>query len=246
MEVIMKNRGKSIALTLTGMALGAALTGGAVAAGVVAEPTWQPIYVDGQLVRMETYNINGSNYVKLRDIGKEVGFNVFWQDGVQIDSDAPYTGEAPHTTAPPTPSMASDAAGEITGNMAIRQDMIDRINQLRREHGLDTLAVDQSLMDAAQECSGWMKSTHQTRQECETALKHGYPHGFRSNITAFTGAGANGIAERAVTNWINSKGHLEALLNPQSDAIGVGVASNGMATFCYAFIGNSHAHNPYA
>ena len=44
---------------LTGMALGAVLTGGAVAAGVTAEPAWFPIYVDGQQVRMTAYNIAG-------------------------------------------------------------------------------------------------------------------------------------------------------------------------------------------
>lgn len=27
---------------------------------------------------MEAYTINGNNYVKLRDIGEKVGFNVYW------------------------------------------------------------------------------------------------------------------------------------------------------------------------
>ena len=63
-------------LLLTGMALGATFCGGAAAAGIVAVPTRQPIYVDGQQVKMEAYNINGSNYVKLRDAGRQVGFNV--------------------------------------------------------------------------------------------------------------------------------------------------------------------------
>lgn len=49
--------------------------------------------------RAEATGIEGeniSNYVKLRDIGEAVGFNVYW-DGrsVQIDSDAPYTGTGP-------------------------------------------------------------------------------------------------------------------------------------------------------
>ena len=64
-------------LLLTGMALGATFCGGAAAAGIVAVPTRQPIYVDGQQVKMEAYNINGSNYVKLRDAGRQVGFNVY-------------------------------------------------------------------------------------------------------------------------------------------------------------------------
>ena len=44
-------------LLLTGMALGATFCGGAAAAGIVAVPTRQPIYVDGQQVKMEAYNI---------------------------------------------------------------------------------------------------------------------------------------------------------------------------------------------
>lgn len=86
---------RDMSMMLTGLALGAVLTGGAVAAGVMAEPSWQNIYVDGKQVQMTAYNIAGNNYVKLRDIGKEVGFNVYWSDGVQVDSTAPYTGEAP-------------------------------------------------------------------------------------------------------------------------------------------------------
>ena len=79
---------KNAATLLTGIVLGASLVGGA-AAGIVAEPTWQNIYVNGQQVSMTAYNIAGSNYVKLRDIGQQVGFNVYWDNGVQIDSDAP-------------------------------------------------------------------------------------------------------------------------------------------------------------
>ena len=84
---------KNAATLLTGMVLGASLVSGA-AASIVAEPTWQNIYVDGQQVSMTAYNIAGNNYVKLRDIGQQVGFNVYWLDGVQIDTDAPYTGVA--------------------------------------------------------------------------------------------------------------------------------------------------------
>ena len=91
----MRKAGEKIFTLATGMILGTLLCGGAYAAGIVAQPTWPPIFVGGQPVEMRTYNINGNNYVKLRDIGKEVGFNVYWQDGVQVDSDADYTGEPP-------------------------------------------------------------------------------------------------------------------------------------------------------
>ena len=79
---------RDMSMMLAGLALGAVLTGGAVAAGVTAEPAWSPIYVDGRQVQMTAYNIAGNNYVKLRDIGKAVGFNVYYQNGVQVDSGA--------------------------------------------------------------------------------------------------------------------------------------------------------------
>ena len=99
----MKHYKQNITAMVTGMVIGASLIGGA-AAGIVAEPTWQNIYVDGQQVSMTAYNIAGNNYVRLRDIGQQVGFNVYWSDGVQIDTDAPYTGIAPvrEATALPT------------------------------------------------------------------------------------------------------------------------------------------------
>ena len=63
----MKHDKKNITAMVTGMAIGAALVSEA-AAGIVAEPTWQKIYVDGQQVSMTAYNIAGHNYVRLRDI----------------------------------------------------------------------------------------------------------------------------------------------------------------------------------
>lgn len=101
---------RNILTLLTGMAFGALLTGGAVAAGVMAEPSWQNIYVDGRQVHMTAYNIAGNNYVRLRDIGQAVGFNVYYQNGIQVDSDAPYTGEAPTTVS------ASIRVGSYKGN----------------------------------------------------------------------------------------------------------------------------------
>ena len=80
-----------------GMLAGALLFGGsaAYAAGVMAEKSANTVYVDGQRVELDAYQINGSNYVKLRDVAKAVNINVYWDGTVQIDTDAPYTGEAP-------------------------------------------------------------------------------------------------------------------------------------------------------
>ena len=88
-------RKRDLGTLAVGMALGTALTGGAVVAGITTQPAWSPIYVDEQQVEMTAYNILGNNYVKLRDVGKTVGFNVYWDSGIRVDSKSPYTGEAP-------------------------------------------------------------------------------------------------------------------------------------------------------
>ena len=83
---------------LCGALLFAGITSAASAAsGIMATISNQAIYVDGQQVSMTAYNIAGNNYVKLRDVGEAVGFNVYWDGAVQIESDKPYTGVAPAT-----------------------------------------------------------------------------------------------------------------------------------------------------
>lgn len=98
-----------------GLAIGAALFGGGTAlaaSGILAEPSTQPIYVDGKQVQMEAYAIGGHNYVQLRDIGRAVGFNVWWDSAnncVQVDSATPYTGEAPAKATGAVTIPAGDA-----------------------------------------------------------------------------------------------------------------------------------------
>lgn len=91
-----------------GLLVGAALFGGGVAyaAGITAERNTQPIYIDGASVQLEAYSIGGNNYVKLRDIGEAVGFNVYWDGAVYIETDAPYTGVGPASqTTPQIPAV---------------------------------------------------------------------------------------------------------------------------------------------
>ena len=230
----MKYDRKIIASMITGMVIGAALVSEA-AAGIVAEPTWQKIYVDGQQVSMTAYNIAGNNFVRLRDIGQQVGFNVYWSDGVQIDTDAPYTGVAPVQEVNSQPT-----------DMEIREEMIRCINEVRKKHGVPELTVNQSLMDAAQKCSARLYTQHNNRAECETVAASGYPHGFGSNLTVFTAAAPERISEKAVANWENSPGHLATMIDPNCDTVGVGVTIDNGRAFCYMFVGNPTAYNPYA
>lgn len=313
-----------------GILTGAVLFGGSVAyaAGVLAEPSWQNIYVDGKKVEMMAYNIGGNNYVKLRDIGKAVGFNVYWDSGVQIDSAAPYTGEAPviptsnaiqissykgntipvgersglivassgpaYTVTSSNPAvvcvenvmgfwaavakapgtaklMATAPDGKVgsimitvisaaaqqsqeqgkqtdrdlTANMEIRQEMVQLINEVRRKNGAGELAVNDALMNAAQDCSAQGFTTHHNQYECESGLAYGYPHGFGSNLTVFTGASNSEIAQRAVDNWVNSSGHFQTMITQRYECIGVGVTVSSTSACCYMFVGDPNSYNPY-
>lgn len=101
---------------LCGALLFAGITSAASAAsGIMATLSNQAVYVDGQQVSMTAYNIAGNNYVKLRDIGEAVGFNVYWDGAVQIESGKPYTGVAPATQpAQQTPAALTEESVRAT------------------------------------------------------------------------------------------------------------------------------------
>lgn len=215
-----------------GILVGAVLFGGGAAHAAEifskAFPSTNTVYLDGRQVELEAYAINGNNYVKLRDVGELMGFNVYWDAGVQIDSDAPYTGQAP------APASDLDAA---------RQEIVRLVNQVRRENGVPYLTINDSLMAAAQERAETMYTYHRTQEDCAAALAHGYPYGFGVNITAFTSN--EHVAQQAVNNWVDSPGHFQTMIAPNGDAIGVGIAQDDTKTVCYLFIGNPKSVNIY-
>ena len=146
------NRLKNIGLVLCGLALGLSLSAPAAQAveSLKATLSTNRILVDGQETHMTAYTIGGSNYVRLRDIGKAVGFEVYW-DGdakcVQVESEKPYTGEAPVTSAEAKP-VEQPAQTDVA---TAKQDIIDRTNTLRKENGVAALRVDDKLIVGRQD-----------------------------------------------------------------------------------------------
>jgi hypothetical protein len=69
------------------------LAGAATGGGQSADPSNDAIYVDGQKITAEVYKINGSNYFKLRDLGKALNFYVGWsaERGMYIETGKPYS-----------------------------------------------------------------------------------------------------------------------------------------------------------
>lgn len=217
---------------IAGILIGITLFGGSsvLAAGITAERSTNRIYVNGQEVHLTAYNINGNNYVMLRDVGKTVGFEVYW-DGdakcVQIESEKPYTGEAPVTSAEAKP-VEQPAQTDVA---AAKQDIIDRTNALRKENGVAALRVNDKLMQPAQVRADEMAASG--------VYSHTRPDGRKSNTVTdskYTGENLHNISElyleqqhktlseAVVELWSNSRAHADNMTSSRYGEIGVGLA----------------------
>ena len=217
---------------IAGILIGITLFGGSsvLAAGITAERSTNRIYVDGQEVHLTAYNINGNNYVMLRDVGRAVDFNVYWDSDakcVQVESKKPYTGEAPVTSAETKP-VEQPAQTDVA---AAKQDIIDRTNALRHQKGVAALRVNDKLMQAAQVRADEMAASG--------VYSHTRPDGRKSNTVTdskYTGENIHSISElyleqqykmlsEAVVNlWSNSKAHADNMTSSRYGEIGVGLA----------------------
>ncbi len=101
------NRTREAIFMGIGILAGLALSGPAAHAAdyLTARPSTQTFYINGQQTTLTAYAIGGSNYVRLRDIGRTVDFGVTYDaatNSVHIDPNAPYV-EAVTIPAPTTP-----------------------------------------------------------------------------------------------------------------------------------------------
>ena len=217
---------------IAGILIGITLFGGTsvLAAGITAERSTNRIYVDGQEVHLTAYNINGNNYVMLRDVGRAVGFNVYWNSDakcVQVESKKPYTGEAPVTSAEAKP-VEQPAQTDVA---AAKQDIVDRTNALRRAKDVAALRVNDKLMQAAQVRADEMAASG--------IYSHTRPDGRKSNTVTdskYTGENLHNISElyleqqhktlseAVVELWSNSRAHADNMTSSRYGEIGVGLA----------------------
>ena len=233
LEVHTMKRGSFAAGFLTCL-LVVGVTTTAYAAGIVAERSTHRVFVDGREVQMEAYRIKGNNYVKLRDIGEQVGFNVYWDSVngcVQVESGKPYTGEAPAKTEPDKTVSQPEVTAPAADVDAMKQDLVDRTNALRKENGIAALTTNDKLMQAAQVRADEMGAN--------TVYSHTRPDGRNFNTvtdcpymaenihriaTRYLSQHDVSLAEAAVDGWANSETHLRNIRNERLNAIGVGIA----------------------
>ena len=104
-----------------GILAGLALSGPAAQAAdyLTARPSTQTFYINGQQAPLTAYLIGGSNYVRLRDIGRAVGFDVTYDattNSVYIDPSSPYIEEV---AAPLQTQTSPSVITEETARSAI-------------------------------------------------------------------------------------------------------------------------------
>ena len=224
------NRLKNTGLILCGLALGLSLSAPAAQAveSLKATLSTNRILVDGQEVRLTAYNINGNNYVMLRDVGKALGFNVCWDSDakcVQVESGKPYTGEAPEKSAEAKP-VEQPAQTDVA---TAKQDIVDRTNALRRAKGVAALRVNDKLMQAAQvrademAASGVYSHTRPDGRKYTTVTDCKYI-GENIHLIGEWQIRDSSLPSFAVEAWKNSAAHLKNMLNTRYHAIGVGVS----------------------
>ena len=226
------NRLKNTGLVLCGLVLGLSLSAPAAQAveSLKATLSTNRILVDGQETHMTAYTIGGNNYVMLRDVGRAVGFNVYWNSDakcVQVESGKPYTGEAPVTSAEAKPVEQPSQTDVATA----KQDIIDRTSALRKENGVAALRVNDRLMQAAQVRADEMAASG--------VYSHTRPDGRKSNTVTdskYTGENLHNISElyleqqhktlseAVVELWSNSRTHADNMTSSRYGEIGVGLA----------------------
>lgn len=238
-------RMKNVGLVLCGTVLGLALSAPAAQAveSLKATLSANRIFVDGQEAQIEAYTIHDNNYMKLRDIGKAVGFNVYWNTedrSVQIETGKPYTGEAPAKDEAADSVPQQEITTSADDADAMKQDIVDRTNALRKGNGVAALCVDDKLMQAAQVRADEMAA--------HTVYSHTRPNGEKFNtVTDCLYIGENihciadwatqgkTVSEVAVWSWNLSDGHQKNLLNQNYAEVGVGLARgvNGNGDECW-------------
>ena len=221
---------------IAGIFIGITLFGGSsvLAAGITAERSTNRVYVDGQEVRLTAYNINGNNYVMLRDIGREVGFNVYWNDDarcVQVESDKPYTGIAPVKAGTSEPASQPEVTTPADDVADAKQDIVDRTNALRRAKGVAALRVNDKLMQAAQvradeiAASGVYSHTRPDGRKSNTVTDSKYTGENLHNISElYLEQQHKTLSEAVVELWSNSKAHADNMTSSRYGEIGVGLA----------------------
>lgn len=119
---------REILFYIAGVASALGLT--AFAAQMDLTPNSFPITLNGTNVEIEGYNIDGSTYFKLRDIGDKVGFDVnFENDTIMITQRNPLPDNSDNSRPQPPMMPTQLPEGEGTTPEAALEELKSRLTQ---------------------------------------------------------------------------------------------------------------------
>jgi len=224
---------------ISGAMIGALLFGGAaaIASGITAQPKTADVVIDGQVVELKGYVIDGSHYFQLRDIsgGLRPGrkdFSVVWDGAnnrVLIDTRRGY--DPDETITVPAASLAQSASIDEMKQEVVRLTNIERVRA-----GLSEVEAMPELMGCAQLKAedmirnGYFGHTSPVYGSANEMIRAQVP-GYRSACENI-GIGGTDPAD-VVAGWMESEGHRDNLLNPRMTHIGVGIAENSSGTLIW-------------
>ena len=140
----------------------------------------------------------------------------------------------------------------FNANMDIRNEIVRLTNEVRKENGVSELPTDSAVMNAAQAAAeyyamsgdGW--NGHNRKIEYECSQNAGMTYGFMTNLTGSTSSNRSTVAKESVTNWVNSDGHFQAMIDATADNIGVGVAVDANGYYwCVQMFGDYNSGTGY-
>ena len=148
----MRSRKREVVFMGIGVLAGLAMSGPAAQAAdyLTAKPSTQTFYLNGQQAPLTAYLIGGSNYVRLRDVGRAVDFGVTYDaatNSVYIDSTQPYQAD----TAQPT----------VTTSYVTEESVQATLEQLKQTYPTGTVfptpyrSTSSGPYSRGIHCSGW-------------------------------------------------------------------------------------------
>lgn len=121
---------------------------------------------------------------------------------------------------------ARETAG-LTDLEAVRQEMLERVNTVRRGIGLKPVALDPRLTAAAQAHAQDMLARsyyNHVSPEGRTARQRVQAAGYIADVTAENIAAGQTSVEDALGAWLHSSDHRRNLLDPRFTHLGIGMA----------------------
>lgn len=137
-----------------------------------------------------------------------------------------------HASPAPAPLQRVLPADD-QGAEAFEQIILNELNRLRSQHGLQPMARYVELDVVAEDWSKSMAAEGAIGHRPQFADK--YPDGWTQaaeNVAARTGGGD--IGAKIFSQWANSPGHLANMLNPELNSVGIGLAFDSATGAWYA------------